>query len=251
MSSTTRSIYKQLVKLYNDGLWDELLVYADRKWRDLEHSKDAAVAGDCCRFIQLAYIKSAVAYKKTEDYDKAEVWRARALARFAIAGYTDGIAVLFIQPALRLKEQADIALSILKEMETLLSQSPRCKNYDLAFSARRLLHEKRGYILARVKEDYVGAIKDCNKALEYAIEDKDNRGIIKVRLGIALCHYLKNRKDAQKRKKAIEENKKIIDEFVKPEYKENTDLEKTARGNLKLMLSKPIVEPKEFTWYEF
>jgi len=157
---------------------------------------------ESCRLLSLAAVE-----QDPRDFEVAELWRMRALARFTLTGWHEGVAVVVMGRAfgtlsrvnddyakgetLDVINGSQVALDLLDELSLFLDAEPSGISVGPRSPSRgllaRFIHEKRGFFLltlgrlAEARESY-------NKAA--AVCKGNARGEVKVRLGSALVDYL-------------------------------------------------------------
>jgi len=135
-----------LVTLYRGGSRAniaEILALAEAAWSsfDFEESYsplELAGLGEICRQTAIACVSAAIG--------DPSVWRSRALALFGRAGCTNGIALLFIPPAMNAIRERNLeeALSHLELMALLVDQSDPLIEGEMVRSA---MNENTGIVL--------------------------------------------------------------------------------------------------------
>lgn len=141
------------------------------------------------------------------DLSAASQWRARALSRFVITGWKEGVAAIIISgsfselarvnddyPAgqfLDVIKPAPAALAILDEAASCAAETPSGitvgPNSPSPELIARWVNEKRGFHLL-LQGDYRASRKAYERALEMA--GFSRRGRVKVQLGLELLNYL-------------------------------------------------------------
>lgn len=172
------------------------------QWMWMAARPATAEDAETCRLLSLAALEPDI-----HDPVAMVTWRSRALTRFALLGWQEGIAALLMGDAFRALSivNADYpegrtldkvtgsrdAISIIEQIEPFshdpgsgISVGRRSPSPALV---RRWLYEKRGFF-RMVTGDFAGAGEDYDRAL---VENEGSRrGQIKVRLGRALVDYL-------------------------------------------------------------
>lgn len=172
------------------------------KWSAMRVREPNAYDAETCRLLYLCALEL-----EKQDIPKAEVWRVRALARFTLLGWTEGVAAIFMGRAfsvLALENSEYVngatldvvhgslnALAIIDELEPF-AQAPGSgisvgKRSPSPALIKRFLHEKRGFLLLLLKR-YEEARASYSRAAEAALGS--SRGELKVRAGAALVEYL-------------------------------------------------------------
>lgn len=171
-------------------------------WDELSARDPNPHDAETCRLLSLASIEQA-----KPDFPMAELWRMRALARFALTGWHEGVAAIAMGRAftalstqnndyslgktLDVIEGSQTALELLEDLELFLrvppsgiTVGPRSPSQTVL---RRFLHEKRGFLLLAL-----GRVQEATASYDQAeICSRGNpRGEVKVQLGRALVVYM-------------------------------------------------------------
>lgn len=177
------------------------LELADREWPGVHTRAANAADAETCRLAMLSCLDPGIA-----DHGRAATWRARALARFALIGWREGVASILMAGAFTALAQAnrdyadgktldvvvgsDEALLVLDELEPFtvepgsgITVGTRSPTPQLV---RRFLYEKRGFLLLLAGR-YADARASYAEAAGAAATSP--RGSIKVRAGLALVDY--------------------------------------------------------------
>lgn len=177
---------------------------ANDNWDDIARREANAEDAETCRLV-------ALAAAQLEDFPALRLWRARALSRFAAIGWTEGVASILMGEAFaelarvngdypdgktldRLRASS-VALGIFDEMERFafgpgsgFRLGPGSPTRDVI---KRFFHEKRGFLLLiGSTANRVAARRSYELALEAAQDNE--RGQVKVKLGLALIDYLES-----------------------------------------------------------
>lgn len=197
-------LYAQVADLYlqahNPEGRSTLIALVEAQWTAMAARHASPADAETCRLTMLAAAQG-------QDYTAARVWRARALARFASVGWTEGIGSILMGEAfielgiansdypegrtLDVIKPSRAALDIIDELEHFtvgpgsgIALGPSSPSQRVL---RRLFHEKRGF-LQLVLGDVEAARLSYDRALDAAAGH--TRGQIKVRLGRLLVDYL-------------------------------------------------------------
>ena len=201
---------------------------------------------ETCRLLALCALEL-----EERDIAQAEVWQVRALARFALLQWTEGVAAVFMGRAFSVlaRDNSDYpkgvfldaingslnALSVIDELEPFakapgsgVSVGTRSPSPALI---ERFLYEKRGFLLMLLKR-FDEARESYKQAAEVAVGNA--RGELKVRAGAALVDYLDAVNTDNDATKATGETIKVLE--LAREAGE-TDIERTAAHNVEVMLA--------------
>lgn len=188
----------------------------EAEWPALRTRSATNLEAEICRQTMLA------CYKRGRYYD-GYVWRMRAMIRAAAAGWLHGAAMLLQTEALRVQAQENgdrqpsdpeyvvvpQALEILEEMRPLAGdEGPVGIPQPSPQLVGRTYFEKRAFLLLCARR-YSEAREAYESALRYVADDE--RGRLKVRGGLASCHYLST-EDPERRQSAIQETTDVADE---------------------------------------
>lgn len=232
-------LYRQIADLAPSAEPKTTLLVGEAHWAEMALREPNPHDAESCRLLSLAALEQT-----PSDLAVAELWRTRALARFTLLGWHEGVASVVMGRALTVLslENADyaqgknldvirgshVALDVLDELEVFLravpsgiSVGPRSPSPKLL---DRFLHEKRGFlllVLGRLDE----AMESYTKAAVFA--DGDPRGAVKVRLGRALVDYT-----AGAREVALADTRAAVEEA---RAAGQTDLVKTGESNVSVM----------------
>lgn len=195
-------LYVQIADLAPSADPVAALSVGNAHWAEMAARDPNPHDAESCRLLSLAAIE-----QDPPDLEVAELWRMRALARFTLTGWHEGVAAVVMGRAFgtlsRVNDDyikgstldviigSQVALDLFDELSLFLdaepsgiSVGPRSPNQGVL---ARFLHEKRGFLLltlgrlAEARESYSQAAAVC----------KGNpRGEVKVRLGSALVDYL-------------------------------------------------------------
>lgn len=198
------ALYERVAEMSDNAHTPEggraLLEFLVTEWPAMSSRASTPEDAEVCRLAMLAALDAS-------DFAIANVWRARALARFATIGWTEGVGSILMGIAFQELDQVNdhyrdgqtldairpskAALAIMDELERFTHG--RSSGFDLGPRSptqavvRRFYFEKRGLLLL-LDGDYDAARNSYMKALEAAAGNV--RGEIKVNLGLALVHYL-------------------------------------------------------------
>ena len=239
MEPTSAQLFERYYNLYATDDFQALVQTAEREWPKWKDRKGYEF-GEICRLVYVSKIKLKISVQN-------EVWYARALSRFALAGSIGGIARLMIPLAMRAREEyPEASLEILDEMELLSINDSQPIDPLVARITRRLLEDKRGAILYSTGL-YHEARKSYERGLALALDDE--RGMFKVRLNMALCGY-RAYQGRPERSAYIGETQEILNTLStlpKPGY---PGLVKTATENLARMRDDDLCNRSDFEVYE-
>jgi tetratricopeptide (TPR) repeat protein len=186
---------------YVQGSYEAIVTHVGLLW-DARIAGDQATAGidplalaawgECCRYAMVA---SAELGLITTDMRK---WKAYAHALYALAGYTNGVALLLQSEGFGVLGAAGIdhltpeviALSgaIFDEMEPLISPDPPEFKIKTEQLCRRIIFERRG-LIALLQERWSDAVGLLDEASRIARKAGDERGELKPQAHKAMCTY--------------------------------------------------------------
>jgi tetratricopeptide (TPR) repeat protein len=198
---------------------------------------------ESCRLLSLAAIE-----QNPPDINLGEVWRTRALVRFTLIGWHEGVGAVLLARAfgalsiengdypdgngktLDVMRGSSAAVDILDEIVSLMDAAPsgirvgtRSLDKDLL---ERFYYEKRGFFLLAL-----GRLDDARasyvRAAEVAAAAGSKRGQVKVRLGRALVEYASGSREV-----ALAETRVAVDDA---RTLGEDDLVKTGEQNLTVM----------------
>lgn len=195
-------IYGQIADLAPSGDPAAALRLGAAHWAEMSARDPNAHDAESCRLLSLAAFE-----QKPSDVVTAEVWRTRALARFALVGWHEGVATVLMGRALaelsRVNDDyadgatldvirgSEAALDHLNELELFLriepsgfSVGPRSPSQSVL---ARMLPEKKGLLLLAL-----GRLGEARASYEEAafVAKGNPRGEVKTRLGRALVDYM-------------------------------------------------------------
>lgn len=240
---------RRLVQSGETQKLEEALRFAAARWREQEALPASVDDAEACRLLMLAATR-------LESWEEQVTWRARAMTRYTLLGWWEGIATLTMGEAFRALAIANeeyargktlnvivgspAAVSIIGELEFFLtlpgsgrtagglSPNPRL--------LRRFLFEKRAFFRL-VDRDVHGARADYERALA---ENEGLRGRIKVGLGLVLVDLLDGTVDAAVAASATEALAAQLDE-------EHGDLLEISAHNVEtLRQGSPAVRAYEY-----
>lgn len=178
------------------------LALGERHWPEIAARDPNPYDAETCRLLSLA-----VVVEQPSDALLADVWRTRALTRFALTGWHEGVASVamgrsFVALAhvnndyrrgvtLDVLKGSQAAVDILDELKPFLqvpssgiSVGPRSPSQPVL---ARFLHEKRGFLLM-----LLGLLDEARESYELAasVAEGNARGTVKVQLGRVLVEYI-------------------------------------------------------------
>lgn len=199
---TVSELFGQVFDLAPSRNPSAALALGAEQWTWMAARPATAEDAETCRLLSLAALEPDV-----DDPVMMVTWRSRALTRFALLGWHEGIAALLMGDAFRALSIVNDAypdgktldkvtgsrdaISIIEQIEPFshdpgsgISAGTRSPSPALV---RRWLYEKRGFF-RMAAGDFEGAGEDYDRAL---MESQGSlRGQIKVRLGRVLSDYL-------------------------------------------------------------
>ncbi|WP_457099651.1 hypothetical protein [Microbacterium sp. P5_E9] len=164
---------------------------------------------ETCRLLALAAIDLP-----EPDFALAEIWRTRALTRFALTGWHEGVGVLQMSRAfialaranddyargrtLDLIEGASETLVIMEELALFVRSAPSGitvgpQSPSTSLLAR-MLHEKGGFFLLTLRR-LTDARESYDRAIAVSVEAGSLRGETKSRMGAALVDCFQGDRD--------------------------------------------------------
>lgn len=199
---TAEELFALLFELAPNVDPDAALALGEVQWPAMASRTPCPHDAESCRLLSLAALEL-----NPPDFLAADLWRTRALTRFALSGWHEGMAAVLMGRALTALSKAnedypngktlDViqgcrpALAFLDELEYFIRASPSGisvgpRSPDQALLAR-FLHEKRGFLLLALGD--LDAAKQSYKEASAAAVGNP-RGSVKVRLGHALVDYV-------------------------------------------------------------
>lgn len=214
-------LYRQIADLAPSADPAGALSLGNAHWTELAARDPNPHDAETCRLLSLAAIE-----QDSPDFVTAEVWRTRALARFTLTGWHEGVAAVVMGRAftalslanddyvqgksLDVVRGSQAALDLLDELGLFLRAAPSGISVGPRSPSRsvlaRFLHEKRGFLLLTL-----GRLDEARASYEKAavVAEGNPRGTVKVRLGRALVDYL-----AGARSTALAETTAAVEEAV-------------------------------------
>lgn len=195
-------LYREIADLAPSVDPEAALALGEQHWAEITGREPNPHDAETCRLLSLAAIE-----QQPPDFVLADVWRTRALTRFALTGWHEGVAWVAMGRAFVALAQVNndypggqtidviegsmSAVDILDELKPFLqvppsgiSVGPRSPSQSVL---ARFLHEKRGFLLLLLR-----LLDEARESYEQAaVAAQGNaRGAVKVRLGRALVEYV-------------------------------------------------------------
>ena len=236
--TTAADLYWRSADLFtamgSDGDAEALVAAVDAQWPAMSRRAPTPEDAETCRLTMLA------ALQVPELAAEAAVWRARALSRATVVGWTECVAALAMGEAFRMLAVANedfprgrtldvikpvpAAVAALEELSVYLTAPDSGIRLGPMAPTRavveRFLHEKGGF-LRLVQGDIAGARSSYAAAAQAAAGQP--RGEVKVALGAALVEYVAGAGDPEPTRQLL------------PSAEQWPDLATTARHNVAVM----------------
>lgn len=214
-SDAAASLLLTIQRLTKRNELDEAVRVADKHWDEMK-ARDACVEdAESCRLTMLACLD--LGRREHDRHREAVVWRVRAVARAAALGWGELIMALSLPDVLGIVRDAnpsaetltsmiipDAALTAWEEALPFLELDPTAPRHPDGPILARLYWEKRGFMLC-ARREYAVAIESYDRALEFTAGTE--RGMLKVKLGRALCVYLR---DTEGRTRAVTDTAELL-----------------------------------------
>ena len=184
---------QQVRRIYETEGVEQLTGKMEKAWSKYRDKPSPSLA-DCCRFTALTMAR------ETGEAGTRDLWLVRALGTAHLAQAANPFAASLLPFFFRL-----CSINELSAAREVIDEIDRLADYDdptqfpNGDEMRRIVQEKRAYsylLEARLDD----ALKWYQQALETAERcSDDERGALKIRGSIALCHYLGGREEQSRR----------------------------------------------------
>lgn len=174
----------------------------DQQWPTIRARTANKYDAETCRLLSLAALGLP-----EPNWTLAELYRCRALARFALIGWSEGVAAVMMGTAFAILGDANQGYSRGRSLDVIVGSPEALAVFDelepfttgpgsgISVGDRsptpslieRFLHEKRGFMLLTLRE-FDAARASYEKAARVAVGSA--RGALRVRLGALLVDYV-------------------------------------------------------------
>lgn len=195
-------LYAQVADLAPSRDPGAALMLGGTHWHEMQARDSNPHDAETCRLLSLAAIEAA-------HPSAAELWRTRALVRFALSGWHEGVGAVVMGRAFTALARrnddyvrgqtidvirgSEGALKLIDELQPFLraassgiSVGPQSPSQEIL---ARFYYEKRGFLMVTLGR-WDEALTAYDRAAAVAEETGSARGVVKVQAGRALVMYL-------------------------------------------------------------